>query len=360
MAGNGRIRPDGEDAGRKGFQGVHPGLLLDLHGRADGAGCRRRRRPGGGRQPDRPADVHGHRRLVPGGRVHPERSPPAAPEGVEGVLDRRGLDPEDGRGCGDHPRSRQQPGDRPRPLRRGQGLHRRQLHGVAHAHGPRRAVCRGSGGMDDIDDVSGRFRGRCRQHARAGAADARHRGRRRGPACRTGRGDPRPGPPRHGPPEGQGVPGGKLRRSPGRQPDPLDRPRHGKRADPGRVEGPGGNQQDSGPFGQPHSHRRPVRARRRHALSQPGRDRQADKGRAPGRHRGPDRRPQQLGPGDPQRQGGHPGRADAGQGLRHAGGSHRAHPQAGRRPPVPDGLHRGRPAPVGMSWATRSSSSAWT
>ncbi|MCK7494747.1 MAG: hypothetical protein MZW92_29170 [Comamonadaceae bacterium] len=48
-----------------------------------------------------------------------------------------------------------------------------------------------------------------------------------------------------------------------------------QRPEQGRVEGPGRDQQDPRPRGQPDPDRRPVRAHRRHALPQPGADHQA-------------------------------------------------------------------------------------
>ncbi len=65
----------------------------------------------------------------------------------------------------------------------------------------------------------------------------------------------------------------------------------------GRVEGPGGSQQDHGPQRPANSHRRPVRACGRHALPFPGADHQVEQRRAAGRHPRPNRRAQSLGQG---------------------------------------------------------------
>ena len=52
-----------------------------------------------------------------------------------------------------------------------QGLHRRQLHRLAHAHGGGRPAACGAGGMDHGDDLSIGFGSGCAEHARAARSD---------------------------------------------------------------------------------------------------------------------------------------------------------------------------------------------
>ncbi len=87
----------------------------------------------------------------------------------------------------------------------------------------------------------------------------------------------------------------KLRRTAGRQPDPVDRQGTAERSEPRRVEGPGRDQQDPRSLQEPDPGRRYLRARRRHALPQPGADHQAEQRRADRRHRRADQPAQPLG-----------------------------------------------------------------
>jgi hypothetical protein len=81
---------------------------------------------------------------------------------LERLLDRRRLGAaHEGRGD-HHPRPGEQERHPGRHQEWRQDLRRRQLHGVADAHGHRRPVRQGPGGMDRAADLSGRVRRRAR------------------------------------------------------------------------------------------------------------------------------------------------------------------------------------------------------
>ncbi|VTP98220.1 aspartate-semialdehyde dehydrogenase [Pseudomonas aeruginosa] len=84
-------------------------------------------------------------------------------------------------------------------------------------------------------------------------------------------------------------------------------------------EGPGGDQQDPRPLQEPDPGRRYLRARRRHALPQPGADHQVEQGCAADRHRGPDQPAQSLGQAGAEPPRGKRARADPGRRHRHPG-----------------------------------------
>ncbi len=73
--------------------------------------------------------------------------------------------------CGHHPRSGQPQRHRRGPGQGPEGLHRRQLHRQPDADGAGRAVPRRTGGVALLHDLSGRFRRRRPQHARAALPD---------------------------------------------------------------------------------------------------------------------------------------------------------------------------------------------
>ena len=107
-----------------------------------------------------------------------------------------------------------------------------------------------------------------------------------------------------------------------------------QRAEPRRVEGPGGDQQDPRPLQEPDPGRRYLRARRRHALPQPGADHQVEQGCAADRHRGPDQPAQSLGQAGAEPPRGKRARADPGRRHRHPERSGRAPAQAEHGLPV--------------------------
>ena len=97
----------------------------------------------------------------------------AARGGLAGLLDRRRLDAAYGGFRRDRSRSGEPARDARGARARHQGLHRRQLHRLAHAHGRLRAAARRAGGMDHGHDLSVRLgRGRA-EHARDARADGR-------------------------------------------------------------------------------------------------------------------------------------------------------------------------------------------
>ena len=158
----------------------------------------------------------------------------------------------------------------------------------------------------------------------------------------------RPGhrPCRHRVPAGGPPADGRLRRAPGRQPHPVDRPGHGQRPDPRGVEGPGRDQQDPGHGGLSRAGRWRVRPRGGHALPQPGPDGEAEARRVPAGDRDAHCRCASLGAPGSQRAGAHGAGVDASRSLWHAGRGHRSLAEDD-----PGGRSTSRPSP----WATSCS-----
>jgi hypothetical protein len=143
----------------------------------------------------------------------------------------------------------------------------------------------------------------------------------------------------------------ELRRPAGREPDPLDRSRHGDRRYSRRMEGLRRGQQDPRPQRSPDPDRLDLRPRRRDALPQPGLHDQAPQGRPARGPRSADRGPQRLGQARPQRQGVDARRALASGRLgdpRHPG---RPGTEAASRARVSRGLHGRRSAALGRGGA---------
>ncbi len=143
---------------------------------------------GAGRQRSRGIGPPAHADQHSGRRVHPGGARAAARGGLAGVLDRRCVGAANGAIGGHRSRPRESARDAGGARAGHQGLHRRQLHGVAHAHGGMRAAARGRGGVDYSDDLSIRIGSGRSEHARAARADGRAVSMRGAAAARSGRG----------------------------------------------------------------------------------------------------------------------------------------------------------------------------
>ncbi len=153
-------------------------------GRAGMQRCRRRQgcqRHRGARE-TADADQRPRRRLHAGGAFA------LAGRGMAGLLDRRGIDPAHGKDRDHRARSGEFAGHAGGARAGRQGLHRRQLHGLADAHGGGRIAARGAGRVDHRDDLPVRLGGRRAAHARAHRTNGRAASFGGAAACRP-RGD---------------------------------------------------------------------------------------------------------------------------------------------------------------------------